>query len=69
MYTFCRSAFVYFFFHNHGRCHACIFLIKHPIYNDWTVNWYACLCKLCMTSVAILSRENLKVLMFLLLLE
>ena len=26
--------------------------VKHPIYNDWTVIWYACVCKLCMSSLA-----------------
>ena len=42
------------------------FLIKHHIYNDWTVNLYAFLCKLCMSSVAIFFRENPKVLLLLL---
>ena len=46
-----------------------LYLIKHPIYNDWAVNWYTCLCKLCMSSVAIFSIENSKALLFLLLLE
>ena len=32
---------------------ACFFLIEHPIYIEWTVNLYACLCKLCMLPVAI----------------
>ena len=38
------------------------FLIKHPTYKEWNVNWYACLCKLCMSSV--FSKENSKVLSF-----
>ena len=32
------------------------FVIEHPIYNGWT-GWYACLCKLCMSSVPIFLEE------------
>ena len=66
--TYILYSFVYFSVHNNGRYHTCMFLIRHPIYNDWTVNWYGCLCKLCMSSVEIF-REHSKVLLFLVLLD
>ena len=58
-------------FHNHGRCHTCMFLVKHPIYNDVMTGlligmraYVNCVCRLLR-----FFGENSKVLLFLLLLE
>ena len=39
------------------------FVIEHPIYNGWT-GWYACLCKLCMSSVPIFLEKIRKYFVF-----
>ena len=60
---------VFFSFPNYRRCHTYMFLIKHPIYNDWSIGmrvYVNCVCRL---SRIFLWEINLKVLLFLLLLE
>ena len=40
---------VFFSFPNYHRCHTCMFLIKHPIYNDWSIGmrvYVNCVCRL-----------------------